>query len=161
MSNEELRQIPEVSEGLHNRIAKAAMQSGSFAELLEKTKTGRYPYARLQRVLVHVLLQSRLYNIREYDQTGPLYARVLALNETGRLALKEIAVKGSLPIVTKTTEYLNTRLYRNQTTNQLQSMLALDVTATDLFRLCLPATEKRQGGNDFCQSAIFCVANKD
>lgn len=155
MSNTDLLQIPEISEGLQNRVARAASLSGSLPEILEKIKTGRYPFARLQRIFIHVLLQSQLQTIRQFDESGPLYARVLAFNNKGRQALREILRQSTIPIVTKTTELLNSRAFRNRNMNPLQCMLAMDVAATDLFSLCLPATNKRKAGADFCRSAIW------
>ena len=155
ISDKDLLATPEISEGLENRLKLAARNAGNLSELLELVKTKRYPYSRLQRLLVHLLLGTQREQIEAFDASGPLYARVLALNSQGRAALREIALLERIPIITKTTAALNSRSYHKKDFSPLQSMLAVDITATELFCLCLPATAKRKGGLDFRQSAIY------
>ncbi len=156
---DQLFQTPEVSEGLENRLRRVALQTGSAEELLTLLKTKRYPFSRLQRILIHLLLGTQSSQINEFDTTGPLYARVLAMNEQGQAALRAISRRGTVPIITKTTSSLNSRTYHSRNLTPLQTMLAIDITATDLFTLCLPNPEKRQGGLDFRRSAIHCRCN--
>lgn len=156
LSQQELLQVPEVSEGLENRLQRCALQTGSIAALLAQLKTKRYPFSRLQRILIHLLLRTQASQIVNFDGTGPLYARVLAMNEQGRSALRSIARCGTIPIITKTTYSLNARTYHSQNLTPLQEMLAIDITATNLFTLCLPNPNKRQGGLDFLRSAVLC-----
>ena len=155
ISDKDLLATPEISEGLENRLKLAARNAGNLSELLELVKTKRYPYSRLQRLLVHLLLGTQREQIEAFDASGPLYARVLALNSQGRAALREIATLGRIPIITKTTTALSSRSYHTKDFSPLQSMLAVDITATDLFCLSLPATAQRKGGLDFRQSAIY------
>ncbi len=155
LSDKELLATPEISEGLENRIKLAARNVGNLPELLEVIKTKRYPYSRLQRLLVHLLLGTQREQISAFDASGPLYARVLALNSHGRAALRKINDLDSISVITKTTSALNSRNYHTKEFSPLQSMLAVDITATDLFCLSLPSTAQRKGGLDFRQSAIF------
>jgi predicted nucleotidyltransferase len=155
LSDKELLATPEISEGLENRLKLAARNTGNLPELLELAKTKRYPYSRLQRLLVHLLLGTQREQIEAFDASGPLYARVLALNSQGRAALRKINDMGRIPVITKTTSMLNSRNYHTKDFSPLQSMLAVDITATDLFCLSLPCTTQRKGGLDFRQSAIF------
>ena len=50
MTAGELRLVPDVGEGLENRILEAAGHSGSVEELLQRVKTKRYTHARLRRI---------------------------------------------------------------------------------------------------------------
>ena len=76
-----------------------------------------------------------------FDQAGPLYARILAFNRTGKGLLHEIKKNSALPLVSKTSHFLKDaalkRLPKERTL--LENMLALDIRATELRRLCLPA----------------------
>lgn len=150
-----LRDLPEISEGLENRLRKAANAAGSVKELLALLKSKRYPFARLQRILAHLLLGTDRHQLAGFDEAGPLYARVLAMNSTGRAALRAMSVCSSVPVITKTTAFLNAKTFHSGTLTPLQSMLALDITATDLFSLCLPSPDEKNGGNDFCRSAVY------
>jgi len=154
LSDTELQAVPEISEGLENRLKAAARNAGNLFDLLELAKTKRYPYSRLQRLIVHLLLGTRREQIDAFDAAGPLYARVLALNNQGRIALRKIADQGLFPIITKTTATLNSRSYQAKNFSPLQSMLAVDITATELFSLCLTNPLQKKGGLDFRQSAI-------
>ena len=53
---EALRQLPDCSEGLENRLKKCAANATSRAELLELMKTRRYTHTRLNRLLTHAML---------------------------------------------------------------------------------------------------------
>lgn len=154
LPDNELLATPEISEGLENRLRNAARQAGTLSELMNLLKTKRYPYSRLQRLLVHLLLGTKSAQIKTFDESGPLYARVLALNERGRTALRQISRRGTIPVITKTSTCLNSRSYHANSFTPLQSMLAVDIAATELFSLCLPNPLQKKGGLDFRQSAI-------
>ena len=154
MTDAQLQALPELSEGLENRLRRSANQAGTVAELLLLLKSKRYPYSRLQRILAHLLLGTDPAQLAAYDEAGPLYARVLAMNNQGRLALKSISRHACIPVVTKTTAHLNSRTYHSGIFTPLQSMMAFDIAATDLFSLCLPDPANRKGGLDFCRSAV-------
>lgn len=155
MSLNELQTLPECTEGLENRLVRTAQQSGTLACLLENLKTRRYPYSRLQRLLAHVLLGTTKNLLADFDQSGPLYARVLAANRQGRSALRTITRNSAIPVITKTTAFLNSQKLRSQSLSPLQTMLMFDIRATDIFSLCLPAPAARIGGLDFLTSATF------
>ena len=154
MTDTQLQSIPELSEGLENRLRKAANQAGTVTELMLLLKSKRYPYTRLQRILAHLLLGTDPEQLATFDQAGPLYARVLAMNHQGRAALRGISKHAAIPVITKTTAHLNSRTYHSGIFTPLQSMLAFDIAATDLFTLCLPNPANRNGGLDFSRSAV-------
>lgn len=107
-SPEELAAHHEMTEGLEYRIKKVLpeLEQPSVSALLDKLKTKRYTRTKLQRTLLHVLLQ--------HDRTllspsalagGPGYLRVLGFSETGRLLLKRMKKTASLPIVTRAASF--------------------------------------------------------
>ncbi len=155
MNNHQLRLLPECSEGLENRLIKSAAHSGTVSALLEHCKSRRYPYSRLQRIIAHLLLGTSKLQLEEFDNAGPLYARVLAFNKQGRTALRNLSRHATIPLINKTSKFLNSRTLREGALTPLQSMLAFDITATDMFSLCLPNPAKRIGGLDFINSAIY------
>lgn len=56
MSPADFTALPDVSEGIENRLMAAAQTARSREELLQAAKTRRYPYARLSRLATHALL---------------------------------------------------------------------------------------------------------
>ena len=97
---EQIALLPDVSEGLENRILAAARQASSLAELADAVKTKRYPLARIRRILLAALLEIDRASI---PRDVP-YLRVLAIGENGEALLREMKQKADLPIVSKMTQ---------------------------------------------------------
>ncbi|MEI3507373.1 MAG: nucleotidyltransferase family protein [Anaerotignum faecicola] len=55
-SIEELKEIAEVTEGLENRILHSIDSCYSFEEMMDFIKTKRYTRTKIQRILLHILL---------------------------------------------------------------------------------------------------------
>lgn len=152
---EYIEQLPDVSEGLQNKIKECALKARNLDEMLSMIKSKRYTYTRLQRIMVHALLGTQKNQLVFFDQTGPLYARVLAFNNNGRTMLKHINKQANVPIITKTSQFLNSKERDNNILTPLQNMLALDTIASDVFVLGLPNDRWHSGGLDFRLSPIY------
>ncbi|WP_347860675.1 nucleotidyltransferase [Salimicrobium sp. PL1-032A] len=98
-SPEELREIHGMEEGLEHRIVKAA-DSTSFQEMMEKVKTKRYTWTRLQRLFVHLLTNLKKKDSHLLDSPVP-YVRILGMNETGRKYLSLQKKNINIPLVTQ------------------------------------------------------------
>lgn len=84
MTAEELRLLPDVGEGLENRIITAARTCPSVEELINEVKTKRYTRARICRILTCALL-----GITEELQNKEIrHARVLGFTPDGEKMLK-------------------------------------------------------------------------
>lgn len=151
----ELEELPEVNEGLQYKISGAALQATGLDELLRLLKTRRYSLTRLQRIMIHALLGTTRRQTRQADASGPLYARVLAFNDRGRELLREIGRQGNIPLITKTSRFLDSRRRAAGPLCLLQAMLAVDTAATDLYFLALPERRLRRGGWDFILSPRY------
>jgi len=132
----------DVTEGLENRIYEIAQTAESVEDMLKKIKTKRYTWTRLQRILSYVMLGYTKSLAHDFDQTGPLYIRILGLSDKGRRILKPIKKKGHLPVVTRTAPFLNNR-------DDLALMLQFDVKATDIYSLLTPSLSPLQAGLDY------------
>lgn len=100
MTKEDFAVLPDVSEGLENRIFDAVRTYGSVDEILEAVKTKRYSMARLRRIIMSAFL-----GIKEEDSIGPPpYIRVLGFNDKGREILSVAKKTATLPIVTKASQ---------------------------------------------------------
>ena len=70
LSAEELSRIYEVEEGLEHRILRTIRQARSYREMMERLKTKRYTWTRLQRMNTHILTRTkkedmhRLYSLQ-------------------------------------------------------------------------------------------------
>ena len=151
----ELRNFPDVNEGLEYKIAEACLKAISFEDLVNLMKSKRYLQTRLQRILMHVLLNTNKTDISEFDNTGPLYAKVLAFNDKGRDALKNIKENTDFPIIVKTSDFINTKERIGENLSPYKKMLKIDTTATDIYYLGFSEKSLRVGSQDFLKSPIY------
>ncbi|MDR3563860.1 MAG: nucleotidyltransferase [Negativicutes bacterium] len=151
----DLADLPDVNEGLQNKIKAAALQVTTARDLLSNIKSKRYSHTRLQRILIHALLGCSQSRLRDFDATGPLYARVLAFSDRGRTLLRQLSRTSDIPVITKTTRFLNSSQRDSHSLTPLQAMLAVDTLATDLYMLAMPNPQERLGGGDFRTSPRY------
>lgn len=85
---EKMAEIPEIGEGLENRILSAVQKCGSLEELISAVSTKRYSRARVQRCLMQLLL-----DLRKTQIPAEPYAQVLAFRETGRQILRDSRIR--------------------------------------------------------------------
>ena len=150
----DLQKIHGINEGLENRIFDLSKTAENWQALIQAVTTKRYPASRIARTLLYLLMGIDKDSIALFDQTGPLYTRLLAVSPQGKTILREIKAKSSLPLITKTSQYLTTAKRREVQTDltPLEQMLRLDTLATELRQL---TCEKKSPRNDFQQSPIF------
>lgn len=154
-SLEELEQLPGVSEGLHYKIQDCALLSSNIDELFSLLKSKRYPHTRLQRIIIHSLLRTTQTQLAYFDEQGPLYARILAFNQNGRLLLKHLNQHSNIPLITKTTHFLNSKQRGRQDLTPLQNMLSIDTRASDMYVLGMPPSNWNVGAWDFRYPALY------
>lgn len=94
MSTEELLQLPDVSEGIENKIKKAVATAGSFEELLASIKSKRYTMSRIRRIVCCALNDITA----DISSKEPPYIRVLGFNDRGAEILSRMKETASLPV---------------------------------------------------------------
>ena len=130
MSIEEIRNLPDVTEGLEFSIKKAANSCNSIYEFLNIIKSKRYTSTRLQRILLYSLLGITKKDMELSKKVTP-YIRVLGLNNKGKFMISEIAkANPKLEIITSVKRFLDSSNNRN-----LKTMLNKDIFATDVYTL--------------------------
>ncbi|KMY45103.1 hypothetical protein AC622_13405 [Bacillus sp. FJAT-27916] len=77
-----LKEIYEMKEGLENRLVSAAQTSTTFLEFMNKIKTKRYTWTRLQRLLTYLLMNLTKEEVP--TELKPSYIRVLGFSPKGR-----------------------------------------------------------------------------
>ena len=94
MSRKQLAELPDISEGLENRIRQAVKTAETVEGLLEAVKTKRYPHARLRRIL----LAAWLGIPAGLTAQPPPYIRVLGMNRRGQEVLSLAKKRAILPM---------------------------------------------------------------
>lgn len=98
---EKINNILDVSEGIDNKILKEITNSNNINELILNTKSKRYTYSRISRILLSFFIGLENYNIKDIDTNYEDYIRPLAFNDNGRKIIKEIKKKNNIEIITK------------------------------------------------------------
>jgi len=128
----ELREIYEVEEGLENRLLAAAPLSGSFHEFMERIKTKRYTWTRLQRLCVHILT-----NTKKEQMAGPsdkaTYLRLLGMTSKGKEYLNKRKKDFSLPLVSKLASYKEKEILLDLKAARVYSLGIANHLANDLM----------------------------
>ncbi len=120
---------PDVSEGIENRIFKAAKEAVSLEELYSAVKTKRYSHARIRRIILNCAL-----GITADDAAISVpYIRVLGFGKRGGQMLKEAYKTSSLPIITKAAELKNAG-------SHAEKIFAAECRAGDIYALCADKT---------------------
>lgn len=146
MNLDGIKELPDVTEGLENRILYALSSSSSVNELIDNIKTKRYPMTRIKRILISALLDMSKTNLTTFNKYGgPQYIRILAFSKKGQELLPKITSTSSLPIITSVNKFLS-----NATEIQ-KEMLMSDILATNIYTL---ATKEKIMNLDFIRRLI-------
>lgn len=135
-----LSNLPDVSEGLDNRILNIISNCNSLDELILKSKSKRYTYTRLNRILTQYFLNLEKYDLFKLTKTPTPYARVLAFNSNGRNILKKIKNNSNIQIITKIPK------------KNLNQHLEIDILGTKAYSLL---NNKIKSMDDFLRSPII------
>lgn len=95
--------LPDVSEGVENRLMAAAETVRSREELLQAAKTRRYPYARLSRMATHALLG--MTDKFHASEAVPQAAWLSGFRKEASGLFAHFKEKGRLPILGKAADF--------------------------------------------------------
>ena len=90
LSLTEIANLPDVSEGLENKIKQSANNCNTLSDLISRIKSKRYTQTRIQRILLYALLDITQKDINFSKRTIP-YIRVLGFNKHGKRIISAIA----------------------------------------------------------------------
>lgn len=85
----------DIDEGIEGRIVKNINKSNTWNELVINIKTKRYTYNKINRMLLHILL-----NIKKENNIKDIYLRVLGFNQHGRNYLNQIKKDLDMELIT-------------------------------------------------------------
>lgn len=132
-----LATLPEISEGLENRVSAAARTAASAEEALEQAKCRRYTRARLDRLAAHALTGLTAELTRAHP--APEYLRLLGAGNSQ--VLREIARRATLPMLDAA------RLREN-------AVFRFECHVTDLWALTRTLPRERQAGQEFTRPFV-------
>ncbi len=122
LSPEDFESLPDVSEGLHNRIYEAVRTENTIDAILTKIKTKRYTLARLRRILTCAVLGIT----KEHQSMSVPYIRVLGFSFQGELLLRRAKETSALPFIINVAGALDTL------NDNARKILDIEMKATDI-----------------------------
>ena len=96
MTLEDMRRLPDVTEGLEQRLYRLCRLHATGADLLAAMKCKRYTHARLSRLLTHALLGMTQAELEAHPMPG--YARLLGLRRGAEALLTELKSRAKLSV---------------------------------------------------------------
>lgn len=149
-SAEDVRSIFEVTEGLENRILRSIDTCYSFEEIVDFIKTKRYTRTKIQRILLHLLLDLREQEVSYYLGLLHLpYIRVLGFQKEKSDILADLTDAAKCPVLT------NLKKAPEILSEDGLALLALEKTATDLHTLAYPNAAYRAPNQDFTNPLVI------
>jgi len=120
-----IEKLPDVIEGLHNKIYKSLERSNDYNDLIENIKSKRFTYTRINRILCQYFIGFEKYDTEILRKEPCPYGRVLGFNKMGTKILKELKKSSKIPIFTKLPK-------------TYKEVLNLDIEATKAYSLLNP-----------------------
>lgn len=118
----ELTRYAEVTEGIEHALLKAAKTSYTFSSFMEKIKSKRYTWTRLQRMLTHIYTGFTKEQLQSFH--APSTIRLLGMSAPGQAYLGMHKKDFTLPLIS-----------RVASTND--AMLAVDIHAAEIYNFSI------------------------
>lgn len=130
MSLEDIAMLPDVNEGLENKIKKASNSCNDLTTLISMIKSKRYTLTRINRILLYALLDITKKDMESSYKATP-YIRVLGVNANGKELLSKISKNNpKANIVTSPKKFIEQN--RNKV---LTNMIEKDMFASNIYTL--------------------------
>lgn len=138
MTIEDISILPEITEGIENRIYKAVSEYNDFDKITESIKTKRYTMSKIRRIMISALL-----GITDSMQKTPCpYIRILGLKNGREPDLS----KSELPLI------CNVKKDREKLSKQSKKILDTDILSSRIYPLA--TSDRNLEINDFTKGII-------
>lgn len=97
LTDNNLNKYLTVDEGIENRLKKIINDCNSIEDIINKVKTKRYTYNRINRMLIHILIGLTKKDKEKIQKNE--YIRILGFNSKGKKYINKIKKDTNIPIV--------------------------------------------------------------
>ncbi len=132
-SEENIRTLPDCTEGLENRLKALSKENLTVEGLIEKVTTKRYPSSRIRRILISNLL-GITESLKNDCLCSPLYAKILAAASESKELISLLSLKSSIPLITRKSD-------EEKLVKTAKQCFLKDVLSQDLYNL---ATDRKE-----------------
>lgn len=151
-SPDDLSRLPYLEPGLALRLKQAALQTGSFSDLVGAATSTRYPRVRIQRILTALLIGVTDETLKALGAAGyAQYIRVLGFRERARPLLAAMRKRARVPVLGRTSQW------HKQQDPLVQTLLAIEKRASDTWALACSHSSARLGG---CENRLSPIRHR-
>lgn len=126
-----LKELPDLSEGLENKLFSSISLATSLEELYNEMKVKRYTLARIRRLVLSAFIGAdNLFFMKPIP-----YIRVLGFNKNGEAFMREIFKNCAVPVINRAADVLKLDPAAKQ-------VFETEARATDLYLLSLEKPQK-------------------
>lgn len=128
MTLKEIKNLPDVSEGLEYKIKENCIKSATLEDLILNIKSKRFTNARIQRILIYALLGVTKQDLSMSKNIIP-YARLLGFSHNGKELISKIIKKNkNINLITSLKKFENFCVDIN-----LKRLLEIDMLSTQIY----------------------------
>lgn len=135
-----ISEILDVTEGLENRLYEKA-DGRCLTSLIDAVKTKRYPYSKIQRAILHIILDITKENAATHNNP---YIRVLGFRLDKKHILSQLVKNSAVPVV------INVKNAHSQLSQDAYKKLKKEFTATDIYYM----TQNNERNMDFTHPLV-------
>jgi len=129
-ATESFEEVYSISEGLNNKLVKEIIKSSDLLDFIDRMKSKRYTRTRIQRVIIHTLMNLSDADYKSFETRSCLYARVLGFSKNGAKLLRHIKRNelASIPVLTN----INKEMIEE---GEREKLLMYDIRSADVYNL--------------------------
>lgn len=125
-TKDELKALPDLSEGVENKLFSAVKSAGSLENLYDEIKVKRYTEARVRRLVLSAFLGFD----NSFFMKPPPYMRILGFSNKGKELLSKISKSSEILVITKASDI-------KTLDSKAQKVFKTESRATDIFGLAV------------------------
>lgn len=138
--NEMCRYI-DMTQDLANRLFTVHKDGMTFSEYADALKNRQYTMTRIQRLLMHIILEFTVDLKVKYESGAVPYIRILGIDNRGREYLNSVKKSAEAPIITKTANY--------------KQLLSEDIYAASIYNQAVAGKYKQTAFDEFRQGVYI------
>ena len=151
-SKKELENIYDMTPEIANRIIKNRYHFSSFTQFCAQNKSRDITYTRMNRILLHLILQMTQTDVKQYKETDYIpYLRILGFRKDASALLSALKKSAKVPVISKLSSALRTL---DGTANQ---MLKQDIFSSELSEQQKTGKTKNRFSCPECSKEIIRV----
>lgn len=144
----QLSNILDITEGIENRILKGSNTYFKISDIANYVKTKRYTYTKIQRALLHIILDYKKSDFENFHKTLP-YIRVLGFRKQSELLLSYLCKKTCVPIIT------NAKNASAMLDSSAIKLFQAESLSTDIYFLANPNLSQRTANREYTSPIVI------